>query len=350
MTLELVLLANVEEKDGQLAPVESLVKGDDAKLLGKGLDLCHEGMTTPGLAGLRVVLCSIDRGKGLAKEVGLQDLVDPCGDGCLQVLLPPDVRVPVLVLEVGIVPTLVAQGREVPPLLVMGGEEEGVVGEALVGPVEGVPMFVRVPARKVRPAGAADEQRVPHHQPALDYQGDGVSGVSRCMDDVDGQLAQGEDVAVGDPTVDTLGTGQLVHDVLAAHLFGQLTTPGEVVRVGVGVHGQGDPESKLMEPFDVHLHMVEHRIDEQGLTALLIGHQIGLVVSRIELLEQQQVGPPRYLGVTQAAHLFIKPIDGILTSGEITPISGPPVPFSSSESKTQVLYREGPPLSQRDAI
>jgi hypothetical protein len=100
---------------------------------------------------------------------------------------------------------------------------------------------------KVRTARAAYEQDVAAHEPALDYQGDPVGGVARGVDNVDGHLAQGQDVAVGDVPVHALGPRQLVHDELAPERCGEGWPAAYVVGVGVGVHGHCDPESQGVE-------------------------------------------------------------------------------------------------------
>ena len=88
---------------------------------------------------------------------------------------------------------------------------------------------------EIRPAAGADEEGVGGEYPAGQEDGDEVLGVSRGVQELKGEIPQGQPVAVLDPDVYGARGGFLVHDELRYRFAFEVPRPGDVVGVGVGV-------------------------------------------------------------------------------------------------------------------
>ena len=191
----------------------------------------------------------------------------------------------------------------------VGGIDGHVVAEApqeLLDGVAGIPGSgaggVGVP-EEVGPAHVADQQcpageqqdRVLAAGVVVDQQAHVLGGVAGGVDHFESDVAQLDDLAVGDAAVvvTEVGTGEAQHlDVLAE---AQLRQAAQVVVVPVGVDGVGDAQPMHPGGFEVDLH-IPAGIEQERPTRLLVTHEIGRMPQtlQIELFEDHH-GSPFYL-------------------------------------------------------
>ena len=194
----------------------------------------------------------------------------------VQVVHHVDVLFDRLHLKARVARLLLADGADGVALVVVGGVDEGVVGELEQALEQGVVLGARVAVLEVGASGAPDEQGIAGEDALAEHEAQGVVGVARGVEHVEADALHLDAVAVRHPHRDDVHRAALSHHRDAPAPVAQRAEPGDVIGVDVGVYRLDQLQIQLVHEPEVAVHLLQHGVDDQRLSPATACDQVGV--------------------------------------------------------------------------